>query len=187
MTPNNLKSEALSILAEIPHTFISIANADNARPAREHFIRSLRDVHRWIATAFGEPRPQNLGVLDICDDLTRWVNVWTWHPHADHWVAQLRHILHVGNRVEADADKGKCSMNAENELRCATSDSELRWIDKPDAVCPSCLTLGHLRYQEDSWDHYCPATRQRWEWKSYRDAVKRAVAELQFRRKRGAA
>lgn len=63
----------------------------------------------------------------------------------------------------------------------SNTDTELRWIDKQDAVCPSCLTVGHLEYQEDSWDHRCPRTRTTWTWKQYRDAVKRAVAELQHR------
>lgn len=91
-TPSNLRAEALSILAEIPHTFIALANAEIANN-RYHFVSSLRDVHREIATAFGEPRPANLGVLAIADDLTRWVNIWTWHPYAERWVAQLADLV----------------------------------------------------------------------------------------------
>lgn len=97
VTPSNLRAEALSILAEIPHTFITLSNAhsDHLSNARLQFIGSLRVVHREIASAFGEPRPANLGVLAIADDLTRWVSVWTWHPYAEHWVSQLRHINHI--------------------------------------------------------------------------------------------
>lgn len=69
----------------------------------------------------------------------------------------------------------------------SNTEADLRWIDKPDAVCPTCLTTGHLRYQEASWDHYCPRIVHVWQWKEYRDAVKRAVAEVQFRRKAEAA
>lgn len=55
------------------------------------------------------------------------------------------------------------------------SETDLRWIDKQDAVCPSCLTVGHLEYQEDSWDHRCPRTRTTWTWKQYRAAVREAA------------
>lgn len=96
-TPNNLKSEALSILVEIPHTFIALANADSKH--KQHFINSLRDVHHWIAEAFGEPRPVNIGVMQMCDDLTRWSDVWTWHPFAEQWVSQLRHVNHIGTEA----------------------------------------------------------------------------------------
>jgi hypothetical protein len=97
-TPSNLRAEALSILAEIPHTFIALANADNEL-SKLHFIDSLRDVHRFIAHAFGEPRPVNIGVMQATDDLTRWVSVWTWHPYAERWVSQLRHINHIGSEA----------------------------------------------------------------------------------------
>lgn len=100
MKPSNIRNEAQSILADIPHTFIALANADSHN-ARDHFIASLRDVHRWIATAFGEPRPANIGVMQIADDLTRWITVWVWHPHAEWWVAQLRHINHIGQERAA--------------------------------------------------------------------------------------
>lgn len=58
-----------------------------------------------------------------------------------------------------------------------SASTDLRWIEKPDAVCPTCLALGHLEYQEDSWDHRCPRTGTVWEWKQYRDAVKRAARD----------
>lgn len=99
LTPNNLKSEALSTLGEIPYTFIALANAQSTQAVRDHFIRSLRDVHRWIAEAFGEPRPVNIGVMQMCDDLTRWSDVWTWHPFAEQWVSQLRHVNHIGTEA----------------------------------------------------------------------------------------
>lgn len=57
------------------------------------------------------------------------------------------------------------------------TDTELRWIDKRDAVCPTCLTVGHLEYQEASWDHRCPRTGTVWEWKQYRNAVKVAARQ----------
>lgn len=150
--PSNLKSEALTILAEIPHTFIQLANT-NAENAKHHYTATLRDIHRRIATTFGEPRPTNLGVTSIVEDLTRWVNIWTWHPHASRWVADLRHALHI----------------ADGEV---TGDS-FRWIEKPDAICPRCLTLGHLEYQETTWDHRCGVTV--WTWKQYRAAVRDAA------------
>lgn len=98
-TPNNLKQEALSILGEIPYTFITLANAKSTQASRDHFIGSLRDVHRWIAEAFGEPRPVNIGVMQMTGDLTRWINVWVWHPFAEQWVAQLRHVNHIGTEA----------------------------------------------------------------------------------------
>lgn len=101
ITPNNLKQEALSILGELPYTFIAIANADSKHKneALKHFIESLRDVHHWIAEAFGEPRPVNIGVMQMCDDLTRWSDVWTWHPYSEWWVSQLRHVNHIGTEA----------------------------------------------------------------------------------------
>lgn len=154
--PSNLKSEALAILREIPHTFVSLANSDN-RAKRDHFLTSLRTTHRQIAESFGEPRPVNIGVTSIADDLTRWVALWTWHPHGARWVADLRHHLHVASDT-------------------AHSAHGFRWIGKRDAVCPTCLGFGCLEYQETTWDHRCIATDQRWTWKEYRDAVRTAIS-----------
>lgn len=167
-TPSNLKREAQSILTEIPHTFIQLANGDNSH-ATDHMISSLRDVHKSIATAFGEPRPRNIGVMQIADDLQRWASVWVWHPHAGNWVSQLRHILHIANNA---TDVTSNTDNAEKNLR---------WVDKRDAVCPNCLTLGHLEYQEGSWDHRCTVTNTVWQWREYRDAIKQVLADVQQR------
>ena len=166
-TPSDLKREAQSILTEIPHTFIQLANSNSH--ATDHMISSLRDVHKSIATAFGEPRPRNIGVLAIADDLTRWISVWVWHPHAGNWVSQLRHILHIANNT---TDVTSNTDNAEKNLR---------WVDKRDAVCPNCLTLGHLEYQEASWDHRCTVTDTVWQWREYRDAIKQVLADVKQR------
>lgn len=167
-TPSNLKREAESILTELPHAYIQLANTNNTH-ATDHMIASLRDVHRWIATAFGEPRPRSIGVLAIADDLQRWASVWVWHPHASFWVAQLRHILHIANTATDVTD------NADS------TETNLRWITKHDAVCPNCLTLGHLEYQEASWDHRCTVTGIVWVWSEYRDAIKQVLADVKQR------
>lgn len=165
-SPSNLKSEALSILVEIPHAYIALSNSTTTKSTvqKRHFLDGIRDVHRQIATAFGEPRPVNIGVTSISDDLIRWSNVWTWHPHANHWVAQLRHHLHIAN-------------GASEPESVAPDESEFRWVAKRDAVCPRCLTMGHLSYQESSWDHHCPRTGTTWMWKDYRDAIREALAQ----------
>lgn len=157
-TPGNLKAEALSVLADIPHIFIALANAENSSAQRDLFISGLRDVHREVATAFAEPRPRNIGVTAITDDLTRWVALWTWHPHASRWVAQLRHLAHVADNAPVSG--------------------EFRWVGKSDAVCPRCKSLGHLEYQETTWDHRCPVAGVTWTWTDYRDAVRALLAEF---------
>lgn len=160
-TPAELRTEALAILSEIPHAFVQLANGDH-RSRREFFLTSIRTTHREIAESFGEPRPSNIGVTTISDDLTRWVSLWTWHPSGSRWVADLRHHLHIANEG-------------------APVTHPLRWIDKGDAVCPTCLSLGCLSYQEASWDHWCSVTRQGWTWSAYRAAVKVAVATAKER------
>lgn len=170
--PSDLKREAQSILAEIPHAFIQLANSDSH--ATDHMISSLRDVHNSIATAFGEPRPRNIGVLQIASDLQRWISVWVWHPHADYWVSQLRHILHIANNA-TDVTDARDTSNAD------IAETNLRWVDKHDAVCPNCLTLGHLEYQEASWDHRCTVTDTVWQWREYRDAIKQVLADVKGR------
>ena len=54
-------------------------------------------------------------------------------------------------------------------------------MDKRDAVCPNCLTLGHLEYQEASWDHRCTVTDTVWQWREYRDAIKQVLADVKQR------
>lgn len=58
----------------------------------------------------------------------------------------------------------------------STTTVHLRWIEKRDAVCPVCLSLGHLEYQEGSWDHRCSRTSNIWTWKEYREEVRALVA-----------
>lgn len=99
-TPNHLKSEVQSILTEIPYTFVALANVDSsdtsAIAARAQFIALVRAVHRSVGDAFDEPRAYNIGVIGMCDDLTRWSSIWVWHPYAEYWVKHLRHALRVG-------------------------------------------------------------------------------------------
>lgn len=151
--PDNLKSEALSILGALPQTYIRLHNErDNAQ--KTLLLDTVRQVHRHIAESFGEPRPSNISVQSACADLTRWVDVWSWHPYATWWVRQLDHQLHTSQRRAAGDE----------------------WFTKHEKVCPACFASGHVEVNVATGEHRCRKTLEVvWSVDEYSDAVRAAI------------
>jgi len=92
-----------------------------AENQKVHLHDHVLDLHRVIAETFGEPRA--IGIQDACDDLVKWVELWTRLPLADEMVDGLRMQLRRSNKITGHSEEPQ---------------------RLPQTVCPNCLSIGGM-------------------------------------------